>query len=111
MGTLLTKMEARLMIKRVSIFYLITLGIGMLLSLVSRLIFSNNNDVLWHITSLYNEVVCVCVLSLIPVSPIMLIVAIIRNKQQLIFHILVMIVLLICFFIYICVWVYCSGGV
>lgn len=97
------------MIKRVVIFRFITWGIGVLLALISSLIFFNNNDVVWNITRRYNEIVSI--LSLIPVAQIMLLVAIIRNKKQRIIHILLMIMLLISFLIYICMWVACSGGV
>lgn len=97
------------MIKRVVIFRFITWGIGVLLALISSLIFFNNNDVVWNITRHYNEIVSI--LSLIPVAQIMLLVAIIRNKKQRIIHILLMIMLLISFLIYICMWVACSGGV
>ena len=68
------------MIKRVVIFRFITWGIGVLLALISSLIFFNNNDVVWNITRRYNEIVSI--LSLIPVAQIMLLVAIIRNKKQ-----------------------------
>lgn len=97
------------MIKKVIIFRMFTWGIGAILSLVSRFVFINDNDVIWNIAMRYNEIVCI--LSCIPITQIMLIVDMIRSKEQIMNHILTMAIVLICFFIYIGIWVACTGGV
>lgn len=97
------------MIKKVIIFRMFTWGIGAILSLVSRFVFINDNDVIWNIAMPYNEIVCI--LSCIPIAQIMIIVDMIRSKEQIMNHILTMAIVLICFFIYIGIWVACSGGV
>ena len=97
------------MIKKVIIFRLFTWGIGAMLSLVSRFAFFNDNNLIWSIAMYYNEIVCI--LSCIPIAQIMLVADMIRSKERIINHILAMAIVLICFLVYICVWVACTGGV
>ena len=97
------------MIKKVIIFRLFTWGIGAMLSLISRFVFINDNDLIWNIAMHYNEIVCI--LSCIAIAQIMLVVDMIRSKEQIMNHILTMAIVLICFFIYIGIWVACTGGV
>ena len=102
-------MEVIKVIKEGILFRLFTWGIGTMLSLVSRFVFLNDNDLIWNIAMYYNEIVCI--LSCIPIVQIMLVVDLIRSKEQIMNHILTMAIVLICFFIYIGVWVSCTGGV
>ena len=99
----------KIMIKKVIILRMCTWGIGMILILISRFVFLNDNDMIWYITKHYNEIVVI--LSLIPITQVMLIVDMIRNKENIILHFLTMLFVLILFLIYICVWVACTGGI
>lgn len=95
--------------RKKTIFFCISIwGIGMILALISRFVFFNDNDIVWNINKYYNEVICI--LSLIPVAPVILIVDMIRTQKVWI-DVLLMLLLLLCFFIYICIWVACTGGV
>ena len=97
------------MTKKVVIFRLLTWGIGAILALISGVVFFNENELMWSITRYYNEIVCI--LSFIPIAQIMLVIDMIRGKGRIMNHMLTMAILLICFFIYICVWIACTGGV
>lgn len=97
------------MINKIIIFRLITWIIGGLLAVISRFVFLNDNDLMWSISSLFNEVVCI--LSILPVAHLMLVADMIRSKGKILKHILTMLILLICFGIYVFVWVACTGGV
>ena len=94
--------------KNTMVFCISMWGIGITLALISRFVFLNDNDIIWNINRCYNE--AICILSLIPVVPIILIIDMIRLKK-IITNVLSMLILLLCFFIYICVWVACTGGV
>ena len=94
--------------KNTMVFCISMWGIGITLALISRFVFLNDNDIIWNINRYYNE--AICILSLIPVVPIILIIDMIRLKK-IIINVLSMLILLLCFFIYICVWVACTGGV
>ena len=83
-------------------------GIGIILALISKFVFFNDNDIVWNINKCYNE--AIIILSFIPVVPIVLIIDMIRTKKVLI-NVLLMLMLLICFFIFVFVWVACTGGV
>lgn len=89
-------------------------GIG--LALFSTVAFYNENDFVWNLARIYNEIICVS--SFIPIVLILAICDFIRNIGeinntsrsfwQFFFQIGM---LLISFIIYICVWVMCSGGI
>ena len=89
------------------------IGIG--LALFSTVVFYNENDFVWDLARIYNEIICVT--SFIPIVLILTICDYIRNTGaintnrsfwQFFFQIGI---LLIAFIIYICVWVMCSGGI
>lgn len=97
------------MLKKIITFRILSWLIGLLLALISRIIFGNENDMVWNVARHYN--VIVSILSLIPIEQIMLVVNMIRTKNQIMSCILVMAALVICFFVYVGVWVACTGGV
>lgn len=97
------------MLKKIITFRILSWLIGLLLALISRIIFGNENDMVWNVARHYN--VIVSILSLIPIEQIMLVVNMIRTKDQIMSCILVMAALVICFFVYVGVWVACTGGV
>lgn len=97
------------MTKKVIIFRMFSWLIGILLSLISRFIFFNDNDTVWSIAKVYNEIICI--ISLIPIAQVLIIIDLVRKKKDVLKHFLAMLFLLLCFLVYICVWVGCSGGI
>lgn len=97
------------MLKKIITFRILSWLIGLLLALISRIVFGNDNDMVWNVARHYNDIVSI--LSLIPIAQIMLVVNMIRTKDQIMSCILAMSILVICFFIYVGVWVACTGGV
>lgn len=101
--------EENKLIKIAVVFRLCTWGMGIFLLMVSYKIFAHENDLVWNITRRYNDIAIS--ISLIPVASILLLVDLIRNKKRVAKHIGGMIFLFVCFMIYGCVWVGCTGGV
>lgn len=84
------------MLKKIITFRILSWLIGLLLALISRIVFGNDNDMVWNVARHYNEIVSI--LSLIPIAQIMLVVNMIRTKDQIMSCILAMSILVICFF-------------
>lgn len=108
-GHLINLNGVKTMVKNIIILRISTWGVGIILALISRLVFLNDNDVIWSITRNYNEIVSI--LSLIPIAEIMIIVEMIRGNKHILLNILAMVTVLICYLIYIVIWVACTGGV
>lgn len=89
-------------------FRLWTWGIGVVLTLVSRVIFENEHCLLCDISMAYNEIIIL--ISFIPVAQIMLFIDLLRTKKEILKHLLKMTFLAVCFLTYIVIWVGCTGG-
>lgn len=90
-------------------FRLWTWGIGVVLAIVSRMIFENENDLIWNVNRVYNEIIIL--ISFIPVAQIVLFVDLLRIRKEILKHLLKMTFLAACFLAYIVIWVGCTGGV
>ncbi len=74
------------------------------------MIFLNENEIVWEITSKYN--IAVSVSTLIPLTLIFLLIdSIIINRKYVLKNISYMALILLEYFLYIQIWFFCSGGV
>ncbi len=94
--------------KRAICFRLYSWVIGIMLMLISRYMFFNGRNVIVEITMVYNELVVLS--SMIPIALILILMNMLREKK-IGKHLLKMFFVLGCFFIYVCFWVGCTGGV